>query len=520
MATATTLLTLAGDDPGQAAVPVDAGGLELLLRVGAGDELDAGTLLRLLPAPGSDTPVAEEALAAVVAGSAGAPNGSTAQAWISADWGAERPLCCIHVALPAGTPAGKARVKVFSGGVWVPLMPADVIDTGSARRFPPVMASQAMVELVAADEKLPGLWKPAPAAVASLTVRAATLPGDMSLALAGQAPFFRCTGLLAVAGRRVEGFSAAVNAALAPQRDNTVRLTLRALTPGRLLLSFQPALLHVQQVPALAVPLAWTGAGQAAGERALSLGRPKLQLAELSFDAVPDLPPVSLLGAQGPATGSEARYAAAQDGVAQAFALQAPPAPVIGLDLPLRPRGDAFTGTVALHPDVDGHPAPQPWGGAVLPVQWPVEPDVLAADGWLSLDFPRPLRLPAPAWWVVLSLDGGEALWALGEAPPAAVGACLYRQGQAQWLPARANAPRWALARLRLQAPGQAATFALSVRRGAQAVSLQADEQGHVRADAEALRTLNRDEGEQLLLRAQASCAGRLQLSRLRLACR
>jgi hypothetical protein len=41
-----------------------------------------------------------------------------------------------------------------------------------------------------------------------------------------------------------------------------------------------------------------------------------------------------------------------------------------------------------------------------------------------------------------------------------------------------------------------------------------------VRADAEALRVLNRDGGAELVLRAEASCAGRLDLSRLRLACR
>ena len=521
MSTAPSLLTLAGDDPGQAAVAVDGAGLELLLRLGVGQELDAAALLRLLPAAGSDTAVAEEALDAVVAAGAGAPDGRKPQPWISADWGAERPLCGLHVALPAGAAPGKVRVKVFSGGVWVPLMPADVLDTGSPQRFAPVMASQAMGELVAADDKLPGLWKPAQAPVAAFSVRAATLPGDLSLALAGQPPFFRWTGLLPTAGLRVDGFTAAINAALAPERDNTVRLTLRAGLAGRLRAALQPAVLQVQRHPALALRLAWTAAGQAAGEQALDLGRPKLQLVELSFDVAAELPPVDLLGAETPATVAEARYAGALDGVAQGFSVPEPPAPVIGLDLPLRPRGDAFTGTVALHPDVDGHPAPEPWGGAVLPVQWPAPPEALAADGWLSLDFARPLRLPAPAWWMVLSLDEGEALWALGEAPPAAAGACLYRQGQGRWLPARDDAQRWAPVRLRLQAPAQqAAPFALSVCRGAQVATLQADELGRVRADAEALRTLNRDDAAQLLLRAQASRAGRLDISRLRLACR
>ena len=152
----------------------------------------------------------------------------------------------------------------------------------------------------------------------------------------------------------------------------------------------------------------------------------------------------------------------------------------------------------------------------------PIRADPRGPDGWLSLDFPRPLQLPDAAWWVVLSLGEGEgeALWALGDAPPAPAGGCVYRQGEAPWLPVMPEGEHWALARLRLLAQGVTPVFSLSARRGAQVVSLWPDDAGHVRADAEALRVLNRDGGAELVLRAEASCAGRLDLSRLRLACR
>lgn len=520
MAAVPTLLTADGRDPGQVSVAMAGDGLELLLRIGAGDELDAGATLRLVPAPGSGVAVAEETLAAVVASNAGVPDGVKDVAWVSADWGAERPLCCLTVALPGGKPAGKARVKVQSGGVWLPLMPADVIDTGSAQRFVPVMASKVMVELIAADEKFPGLWKPAPAPVAALEARAATLPGDLSLAVAGQLPFFRWTGLLPGAGLRADGLAAAVNPLLASGTDNTVRLTLKAGTAGQLRLPFQPAVLHVLRVASLTLPLGWAGTGQAVGQQVLSLGKAGAQIAELVFDLKAELPPVTLLGADGALPSGAARYASALDGVAQGFNLDEAPAPVLGVDLSLRRRSEALSGSVALHPDLNGRPAPQPYGGAVLPIEWPAGADPRGPDGWLSLDFPRPLQLPDAAWWVVLSLGEGEALWALGDAPPAPAGGCVYRQGEAQWLPVMPEGARWALARLRLLAQGVTPVFSLSARRGAQVVSLWPDDAGHVRADAEALRVLNRDGGAELVLRAEASCAGRLDLSRLRLACR
>jgi hypothetical protein len=436
--------------------------------------------------------------------------------WVAADWGAERPLCGLNVAAPAG----KARVKVFSGGVWLPLMPADLIDTGSEQRFMPVMASKVMVELVVTDAQFPALWKPTTAQVTDLAVRAATLPGELSLAVAGQPPFFRRTGLLPGAGLRAEGLAAAVNAALLPGADNVLRLTLKAGTPGKLRLAFQPVALHVLRQAEGVLPVGWTGTGQAVGVQRLGLPQPGAQIAELVFRMKPELPPVMLLGAEGGAVLPQACYASPTDGVAQAFVLEEAPAPVIGLDLPLGLRGTALAGSVALHADHNGRPAPQPYGGAELPLAWSAGADPRGGEGWLSLDFPRPLKLPDPAWWVVLTLSEGEALWFLGANPPTPAGDCVYRQGEAPWLPAAPQQHRWAPARLRLLAPQATPVLVLKARRGSQEVVLRPDEEGHVRADAEALRVLNRDTGMELQLRAEASCAGRLVLSGLRLACK
>lgn len=71
-------------------------------------------------------------------------------------------------------------------------------------------------------------------------------------------------------GLRAEGLAAAVTRCSPANANNTVRLTLRAGTTGRLRLLLQLA--HMQRRPALALFLGWTGAGQAAGEQPLALG--------------------------------------------------------------------------------------------------------------------------------------------------------------------------------------------------------------------------------------------------------
>ena len=514
---APTLLTADGRNPGQVTVDVGPQGLELLLRLGAGDELDAATVLRLLPDPGpGGTPVSEETLDAVLSSSAGALVSDQAVSWVAADWGVERPLCGLNV----GAPAGKARVKVFTAGVWLPLMPGDLVDTGSEQRFPPVLASKVMVELVVADAQFPALWKPSTAKVTGLAVRAATLPGELSLSLGAQPAFFRSAGLLPAAGLRVPALSAAVNAALVADADNVLRLLLKAGTPGKLRLSFQPVAQHVLRRPELELPLGWAASGQAVGVQGLGLQPPGAQITELVFAMKAELPPVMLLGAESGEVLAQACYAGSADGVAQAFVLQEPPAPVIGLDLPLGRRSGALAGRVALHPDLDGCPSPQPYGGAELALAWPAGADPRGANGWLSLDFPRPLKLPDATWWVVLTLSEGEAWWFRGTPAPASAGGCVYRQGEAPWLPMAPQPSRWAAARLRLLAPQLSPTLVLKARRGGQEVVLQPDELGQVRADAQALQVLNRDADTQLELRAEASCAGRLVLSGLRLACK
>ena len=187
-------------------------GLDLRLDLAADQELDGTSILSLDPAPGSESSVGMVTLSGTVSCDLGAFPNSSAVSWLLADWGSERPLASIQVQTAT---AAKARVKVFSNGGWSPLYPIDIIATGSVQGFNPVVAGKVLIELVTSGQ-YPGLWNPAPAVVIGLILKAVTLPGDLSLTVAGQAVGSRLSGLLPAAGAPVEGFAVATGRLACP----------------------------------------------------------------------------------------------------------------------------------------------------------------------------------------------------------------------------------------------------------------------------------------------------------------
>jgi hypothetical protein len=527
------LLNAAGEDLTIEPRRVGREGLELTLHIEQGDVLDEKASLRLLSAPGPSPGMVEEEVLDQVHYSSNqgpfvAQAEGTSVAWIAADWGAERPLCRIRLKLKEDSTTIKAKVRIFVSGVWLPLTPTDIVDTGKEQSFPPVMAGKLMAELVVAGEH-PGVWKAAaPAAVVtSLGLWAATLPQDLSLGIEGQGPLLRWTGLLPLAGLEVDGLAAAVNACLdKPGALGPVRLRLEAGTAGRIRFDFCGETVKVvRQLTAPAdglLRLTWQDAGTAAATGRLELEK-GARITALSFAVEPRLQLVHLeRWVEKGAPGLE-HYCTPADCLAQGLVSFKPLPPLIGLDIPVRPRGAGLRGTLALHPDHHGRPGPQPYAGTVLPVAWPAGADAHDPQGWLSLDFARPLQLPDPLWWVVLTLDEGEAFWPLRPFQPLdtdrfRASACLYRRRDEAWLPRPQvkDEAVWAVLRLRLAAPDLRPAFQFGMKRGAVTVVVKPDVQGRVRLDAGTLDRLN-TAADQLEIIATANCAGSLRVLDLRL---
>jgi len=495
-------------------------GLDLRLDLAADQELDGTSILSLDPAPGSESSVGMVTLSGTVSCDLGAFPNSSAVSWLLADWGSERPLASIQVQTAT---AAKARVKVFSNGGWSPLYPIDIIATGSVQGFNPVVAGKVLIELVTSGQ-YPGLWNPAPAVVIGLILKAVTLPGDLSLTVAGQAVGSRLSGLLPAAGAPVEGFAAAVNAYLAdPKSVRPVPLHFSAGLPGRLQAQFSPvAVTLIRQLDGNAnegLSLSWQGrAGESAGSHGEAQSGVSLPdgalLQEFGFIVDVELLPETLLFPPTPKATGRAQLAAPLACVAQGFHTDPQGPALSGLDLNLRPRGQDLEATLALHPELHGRPAPVPYSGAVLPIRWPAGADPRGADGWLRLTLPRPVQLPDANWWTVLTVQQGEAFWNLAVEPAEGVGACLYRKGEGAWL--IRGGQEWAQTRLRVASPELKALTNVTVQRGNTQVSLSVDEAGRVRAELADLDMLNSDKSAGLEIRFEAVAAGHITLRGLR----
>ncbi|PZN72745.1 MAG: hypothetical protein DM484_24015 [Candidatus Methylumidiphilus alinenensis] len=522
------------DSAGQT-LSLTSGALDLRLSLAADQELAAECSLRLNPAIASDqTGVVQlDTLNAQTSCDLGVFPTAKPITWLLADWGTERPLASIEIKT---TTPGKARIKVFRQGAWMPLHPVELIVTGTVQAINPLVAEKLLIELVQAGQ-YPGLWNPVTATITGLALQAATLPGDLSLTVGGQTPGFRAPGLLSVAGVPVEGFAAAVNAYLAgPKALRPVPLRLSAGLPGRLNLAFNPAAVTVvRQLTASAdgvLPLVWEGLAGAA-KASLTIPSGAL-LRELSFAVEVKLLSESLQYPFAASATGRAQLARAMDGVAVWFSTDPQGPPLIGLDLKLSPRSGELQATLGLHADCHGYPEPTPYAGAVLPIHWLSGVDAGDAEDWLRLDLPRSFHCPSENVWAVLTVHQGEALWELGSPLRYAqrtlpssnlpgspdiplqeeVGACLYHKGEGAWLNRGGNdRPQ---IRLRVAAAEPAAPDTVTVQRGRVQVTLPISPEGRVRADAATLDALNGNKSSSLEIRFQAASAGQITLRELR----
>jgi hypothetical protein len=511
-ATPPRLATRDGQSVEGKSLPINRDGLALWLDIAAGQELDAATSLSL-SAAGS-----EQALTAVLSSDKGAFNTGDAAAWIMADWGEERPLSSLALMLaPTASNTLKARVKVFSGGAWFPLQPVDILAIGAEQHFSPVTAAKALLELVTPGQ-YPGQWQSASATISGLSLKATPAPGDLTFSAGAQADWLQRPGLLPASAVPIPGLAEAANAWLR-QAPPPVPVLISAKTPGQAQIQFKPKLIDIvrqaQSHPDGQIYLPWNQA------TAARIGlRKDAELLELSFMLASELAAESLLlSAESKAeiAANWAQFCSTEQSHAQAFLL-ASPGLLSGIDLRLALRGGALQARLSLHPDQQGRPAAAPYAGAELPLNWSPETDPRSPDGWVKLDFPRPLQLPEAGFWIVLKVQQGEAFWRLGASQPTGAGKCLYRQGAGAWL--ECGAGQWLLTRLRASSPAVPGAPKLLLARGQAQAELSLTPEGAARADVKTLQILNADPADALELRFSAAAAGIVRLQRLRLAYR
>jgi hypothetical protein len=380
--------------------------------------------------------------------------------FLSADLGLRLPVSGVVATLDPAT--ARPRIKSADGDVWLPVAGAD--GTGP---FPAVAATKILIEPCDAN------GAPTTAKLTALKLSAASQPRDVSLAVGGDAPFFRAAGPLPIGKPlAVDGLAAALNQFL--RRNPAVRvipLTLRAQIPGRVRIAAFAATSHT-------VLRAFDPAGASATlslpwdeprEATVVLGA-NARLREVRFAVRADLQAARTAVRPAGETGHDGllcAQAGARADLDDAYKLDPAVAAaqcfsglegdaLVGADLYLRALRGRFQGILAVHPDQAGRPADMP----ILQAEVAHE----AGDArWLGWALDRPIRVPAPFWIVLLGTQG-EAIWyrtAAARVPttrpvplagrsaslPSATNAA-YRLGQGAWL-ARDGAPR---TRLHVQA--------------------------------------------------------------------
>jgi len=489
---------------------VSKNGLALQLELTAGNKLDSANLS--LQAAGQD-----ESLTAIFTTDQGAVQGTTWPMqpvnWLIADWGVDRPLTAIQIQAAAG----KARLKVFTAGAWIPLYPIDIVATGVEQRFSPVLASKVMVELVKAGD-YPGIWLPNPTQVTGVTLKATRQPCDLSLAIAEQPPFFHHAGPLPTTAIEVTGLTQAINAYLdAPKPVLPVPLRLQAAVPGELQLTFNAtAVTVIRQLdnagPDGSLEIPWQG--EAVGRVTLSANA---ILKAISFVAAFNPYQEKLLLYPASIKTGLTQLCDSNHSAAQGFQLELQEKVITGLDLYLYPRSAKLEATLSLHPDLNGRPAPSPYGQASIPIHWQAEANDTWKERWVSCQLPQPLWIKDTNWWVVLNVSAGETLWAIGDNLPEGVRkeGCLYQIAGGAWLPRRlplawSASPR-AYTRLRISAPGPKSLKPIVLRRGEKSMTCTMDAEGRVQLDEKNLDTLKNTE-PLLEIAITADSAGRMTL--------
>jgi hypothetical protein len=489
-------------------------GLALQLQVVAGQELANSSVLTLKPVIGNNQSAELEVLTAVISTDQGVFSKDKKISWLMADWSIERPLSMVNVKLSAANPACKMRIKIFTNGHWLPLTPMDIFALDSVQVFSPVMASKAMIELVSAGQYA-GLWQPLSVETASIELGVSTAPSDIELSLASQS-IAKNTELLSTLGLVVNNFASAINAYVQQNpNEPSIPLWLSAKTAGKVVIDFSPVTQTlIEQLPEQAdgkLLLFWQNeTTQASVKTSISLSK-KAQLQELGF--LVDYAPIAekLCFNVAITANSKAQLANERAQIAQGFQTDEKGVTLTGFDIKLEKRSESLTATLALYPDQHGYPASNPYGGAVLTIDdsgnW--------QNSWLNLTFPKPVHLSDVKWWLVLTVQQGDAFWWFADNPPEPASAALYRMDQSAWLAACAE-NSWLQTRARLSNPDTANLTRIDIQRGNANVSLT-QQKNFFTATAEALKSLNADTSAIVTLEAIAPATGVITLSKLRL---
>lgn len=351
--------------------------------------------------------------------------------WFTADWLVQRPLTSITIVTGDKPEMFKGRVQLADGpSPWFPPLPVQYVELDCEQRLPGLMASRMMVEIVKVDPDADA-WKPASIesiAVSDVVLEAGSRPPDLTVSLDGQSPLFNHTTLLA-ANQEVtlrNELLSALKAAWPPiDTGGSLRLFIRSSAMGRILwkklaLTTRTTIVNFEYDEQLStevrcaverdvetlvrIPLKYGSAVRSIEMRLASNLR-----SELPVDNALVPPPT-------PATS----HLLGMDHIAaQSFTVPVGGAQLDAVDLFLRliterdPSGMGIaTGMLAIHPDKNGRPADLPIDGAILPID-------LSADSnssqWVPFVLPKPARLKAGRYWIVVRIDKGHLLWHIGE---------------------------------------------------------------------------------------------------------
>jgi hypothetical protein len=522
----TTLLlqTAAGEDAAGKELEVPAGGLALTLRVPA----VAPAHLELTQAE-----LKLEALPGTVSLSGGASgltvltnlgplsaNWTEEQSkdvtWLTADWGARRALVGLTTSSTALAASKLARLKISDGGVWFPPLPVETVTLGGRQSLPDLAASRLMLEVVGAGTGN------ATTRLSELTVELASQPSDLTLRVDGQAPCYQRQGRLLPGQPVVIARELREALSVAMPRDGMAKdipLLLDAALPGKVrLASVRLSSLTVHTKPdsgEVLLPLTWHG--EAVGRVTVGAGA---RLAEVLLTLAPELLSERvLLDARPEDASSHAQLCTPGHSAAQGFPMLEQ-ARLAGVDVLLRPTTAQVRGTLALHPDAQGRPGPQAYPGTLLDFQV----EKAREETWISLSLPRPVQMKA-AWWVVLTVNEGEALWPLGQGTPNLMKGplpAMHRLGEGTWFPWEPPPEKpWGLCRLRLAEPPPRPPFQVELRRGSVRRAVVPDAQGRMAASSEDLRQLNATGADTLEVGVRSAgepVAGGIRLPWLRVA--
>ncbi|MFZ2725379.1 MAG: hypothetical protein WAX77_03915 [Methylococcaceae bacterium] len=353
--------------------------------------------------------------------------------WFIADWAEEKPLNKIQIQLKTANPNCKARIKIFTNGYWLPLTPVDIINLNNAQIISPVFASKIMVELVTAGQYT-GLWNANPTEISQIQLFANNAPANIEINLAQQKAVFKQTGLLSTFGWKLANFAEQINQYIKQHPDtDTIPLQIQANISGKFYLDFKPVTQQVIIQQKQTLLLSWQSTKPPSANTVIDFNvTEKATLNEITclIDYTPIAEKLWFL----PTNNHEnnAQFIDEYSQTAQRFNTHADYLDLIGIDIQLIKRSDTVKAVLALHPDKCGYPAKQPYNGALLTIdnnsQW--------RNNWLTLSFNHPLRLTDANWWIVLTVQEGEALWRLAEKDDALliVDKTLYLKKPTNWL--------------------------------------------------------------------------------------